>query len=131
MLISAASPEAPVQLPPQVQQAMLQKDQALAASQAQIAELNKAVVQLQQALYELQDDSKAKILMKQMDIASEEKIALWKIQAEAGQLNVELATEAQMERDKMMLDLVKEREQTRREAMSVQTPLFTTSKFTS
>lgn len=129
-------------IPPEVQQQMIAKDQ-------QIQELSKSVASLQQALYEMQNDSKtamaqtlAKIAseerQKQAELAWEKEKYILELQAKAGKLNFEAVEnekdrtlEAEKEYMKYNNELEKERLKAREMAQSIDVPLFTTSKFTS
>ena len=136
------------QVPPEIQQQMAAKDQQIAQMQQAMAESQKSVAQLQQALFEMQTDSKASMVQTQMRIASDERMMqmklawekekyLLELQAKAGKLSydsLEADKDRQLESEiaarDSMVELEKEREQTRREATKVQDPLFTASKFT-
>lgn len=96
------------QIPPQVQQQMVAKDQQIAQMTAQMAEQKNLISQLQMSLFEYQKDSKAMIIKTQMEIESKERIELWKLQAAKGELNAELEAKQQMQSQKLIADYMKE-----------------------
>ena len=138
--------EAPMN--PQVQQAMMQKDQQLAQAQAQMTEMNKNIAMLQQSLFEMQTDSKSKLLSDQMKIASDERKQInelaWerekfmmemqakglKVQVDVNEADKDRQLDSEQHREEMVVELEKDREETRRQAQQIQVPLFTASKFT-
>lgn len=133
---------------PAMQQALAQKDLQLQQSNALVVELQKNVAMLQQSLFEMTNDSKAKILDTQLRIASDERIAMAKLQwerekyimdtqAKGIKANIEVSEadkdrqlESELAAQKTMLELEKERNKTREMAEQIDVPLFTNSKFT-
>lgn len=137
---------------PAIEQAMMQKDQMIEQIQTQaqstIGELNKNIAMLQQTLFEYQNDQKAAMYQTQQKIDSDErKHAMdlaWarekfmlEMQAKGMQVQVDVTEaekdrelEATQHRQEMLVELEKDREETRRKAQEIQVPLFTTSKFT-
>lgn len=96
------------QIPPQVQQQMVAKDQQIAQMTTQMNEQKNLISQLQMSLFEYQKDSKAMIIKTQMEIESKERIELWKLQAAKGELNAELEAKQQMQSQKLIADYMKE-----------------------
>ena len=96
------------QIPPQIQQQMVAKDQQIAQMSKEIEEQKNLISQLQMSLFEYQKDSKAMIIKTQMEIESKERIELWKLQAAKGELNAELEAKQQMQSQKLIADYMKE-----------------------
>lgn len=96
------------QIPPQIQQQMVEKDQQIAQMSKEIEEQKNLISQLQMSLFEYQKDSKAMIIKTQMEIESKERIELWKLQAAKGELNAELEAKQQMQSQKLIADYMKE-----------------------
>lgn len=120
-LMMAIGPQQPNALPPEVQQQMQ-------AAQAQLAEKDKSIAQLQQALFEMQTDSKASLLKAQMDNASRERIEVMKLQAQGAQLDKELMAKTEMQTRELYADYMQAKEKAAEEAAKVQTPLFTNAR---
>lgn len=128
----------------QMQQTQMQNQQL----QTQLVEANKNISMLQQSLFEMQNDSKASMWQTQQKIASEERKHamdlqwerekfMMELQAKAGKLTFDAIEqekdrqlEAQIEADKMMVELEKDRNAAREQAMQIEVPVFTPSKFT-
>jgi hypothetical protein len=136
------------ELPVEVQQQLQAKDQALAQAGQQVEALQKNVAALQQALFEYENDSKAKLVSDQMKIESDERIQLAKLnwerekfllemQAKGMQVQVDVneadkdrALESDLASTKMLVDLEKDRAKIREQASIINVPVFTPSKFT-
>lgn len=136
-------------IPPEVQQQMVAKDQQIQQLTVQNQELSKSIASLQQALFEMQNDSKTQMDQTMAKIASAERMNIAKLQlekekfamelqAKAGKLSVEVNEadkDRQLEAEKEFLkynsQLESERQATREMASNIDNPLFTTSKFTS
>lgn len=107
-LIQATMP-GPAQIPPEMQQAMAQKDQQVAQMQQAFAESQKNVAALQTQLNEFVDDSEIKLRIAQMD--NETKIFLKRMELAAS--NEELLTKLQADfmaqQAKLQADLAKKR----------------------
>ena len=130
MLIQSLAPKGPGEIPPEVQQAMAEKDAQMAQMQQALQEYQKNVAQLQQALFEYQRDSQAMILKAQMEIESKERIEMMRLQAQGVALDQELMAESRMQTQKLMVDYQKTIAKASMEASRIETPLFTSSKFT-
>lgn len=100
---------APAQIPPEMQQAMAQKDQQIAQMQQALQESQKNVAALQTQLNEFVDDSEIKLRIAQMD--NETKIFLKRMELAAA--NEELLTKLQADfmaqQAKLQADLAKKR----------------------
>ena len=129
ILMMAVAPQGP-QIPPEVQQAMQQKDMQIQQVQQAMAESQKNVAALQQALFEMQQDSKASLLKTQMEIESRERIEMMKLQGQGVALDKELMAESKLQTQKLMLEYQKAMTKANIEAAKIETPLFTSSKFT-
>lgn len=130
MLIQAMAPKGPGEIPPEMQQAMADKDAQVAQLQQALQEYQKNVAQLQQALFEYQRDSQAMILKAQMEIESKERIEMMRLQAQGVALDQELMAESRMQTQKLMVDYQKTVAKASMEASRIEAPLFTSSKFT-
>ena len=120
-LMAAIGPQQAAQVPPEVQQ-------QIQAAQAQLLEKDKSIAQLQQALFEMQTDSKASLLKAQMDNASRERIEMWKLMAQGAQLDKELLAQSEMQTKELYADYMQAKEKAAEEAAKVQTPLFTNAR---
>ena len=116
-VLAALNPQGP-SVPPETQQ-------QIATMQAQVVEKDKSIAQLQQALFEMQTDSKASLLKTQMEVASRERIEIMKLQAQGVQLDKELMAKSEMQTKELYADYVNAKEQAASEAAKVQAPLFT------
>lgn len=107
-LMQATAPQAP-QIPPEVQQAMQQKDMQIQQMQQALAESQKNVAALQMNLNEFVDDSEIKLRIAQMD--NETKVFLKRMELAAS--NEELLTKLQADfmaqQAKLQADLAKKR----------------------
>jgi len=137
--------EAPVD--PAMQQMMMQKDQQLAQAQVQMTEMNKNIAMLQQSLFEMENDSRASMIENQQKIQSQERIKAmelaWerekfimemqakglKVQVDVNEADKDRQLDAEQHTQEMMVELQKDREETRRQAQQIEVPLFTASKF--
>lgn len=126
-LMQNYAPQAQMQIPPQIQQQMVAKDQQLTAQAQQIAELNKTVAQLQQALFEMQNDSRAKILVAQMDNQTKLQIEAMKADASRNELAMKLVAEAEKQTAKLQSELQKDI--IKAQSNITEVPLWNTSKF--
>ena len=133
---------------PAMQQAMAQKDEQLQQATVVLQEKDKQISMLQQSLFEMQNDSKASMWETQQKLAFEERKHMmdlqWErekfmmeLQAKAGKLTFDAIEqekdrqlEAQIEADKMRVELEKDRNNAREQAMQIEVPVFTNSKFT-
>lgn len=122
LLLQAAMPEGQPPLPPQVLQQMQQKDAQLKQAQADIAAL-------QQALFELQNDSRAKILIAQMEAQNKLQLKQMELANSNAELQAQIIADAQAQTQKLQAELGKEILKERQSTPDV--PMFTTSKFTS
>ena len=129
ILMMAVAPQGP-QIPPEVQQAMQQKDAQIQQVQQALAESQKNIAALQQALYEMEQDSKAILLKAQMEIESRERIEMMKLQGQGVALDKELMAESKLQTQKLMLEYQKATTKANIEAAKIEQPLFTSSKFT-
>ena len=134
---------------PAMQQAMAQKDEQLQQATVDLQEKDKQISMLQQSLFEMENDSKASMWETQQKIASDERKHamdlqwerdkfMMELQAKAGKLTFDAIEqdkdrqlEAQIEADKMRVELEKDRNDAREQAMQIEVPVFTNSKFTS
>lgn len=107
-LMQQYAPQTQAQIPPQVQQQMIAKDQQLAAQQKMLDDMKNQTAQLQMALFEYQKDSKASLIKAQMEIESKEKIEMWKLQAAAGKLAVDTETKKEMQSQQLIADYITE-----------------------
>ncbi len=139
--------QTPVQDPAMIAQ-MQQKDQQLQQTTVAFQEAQKQIAQLQQALFEMQNDSRASMIENQQKLQSQERMKAmeiaWerekfmmemqakgiKVQIDVNEADKDRQLEAQQHTQEMMLELEKDREETRRMAQQIEVPLFTASKFT-
>ena len=107
-LMQAVAPQGP-QIPPEMQQAMQQKDQQIAQMQQALGESQKNVAALQTQLNEFVDDSEIKLRIAQMD--NETRVFLKRMELAAA--NEELLTKLQADfmaqQAKLQADLAKKR----------------------
>ena len=140
------------QLSPEVMQQMQAKDQQLQAMTEQakqiIADRDKQLAVLQQSFLEFQNDQKLAAYQTQAKIDSDERKhaadLAWekekfmlemrakgiKLQVDMDEAEKDRQLEADQNRQKMLLDIEKDREESRRQAQQIEVPLFTPSKFT-
>ena len=136
------------ELPVEVQQQLQAKDQQIAQAGQQVETLQKNVAALQQALFEYENDSKAKLISDQMKIESDERIQIaklnWerekfmmemeskgvKVQVDVNEADKDRALKSDLESTKLLVDLEKDRTKIREQASQIDVPVFTTSKFT-
>lgn len=129
LLLQSAMPEGQPPLPPQVIQQMQQKDAQIQQMQQAMAESQKNVAQLQQALWEMQNDSRAKILIAQMEAQNKLQLKQMELANSNAELQAQIIADAQAQTQKLQAELGKEILKERQSTPDV--PMFTTSKFTS
>ena len=111
----------------------IQQAQAMAAQnqqlQEQLQEAMKQIAALQQALFEMQNDSRAKILIAQMEIQTKLEIKRMELAASNAELQAQIVADAQAQTQKLQAEMMSEVAKAR--AQAPQMPVFTAAKFTS